>query len=306
MLFERIAAFVRGDSDESFGSLALDVYRCRYERDGSFRELCDRCGSKPESVTDWRRIPVVEVASLPTSASSGDEADAAGDALHRAVIDRSLPAACLGGLGRPPVLTLIPSGDEAPDPGLASLSERVLDAWAAPDSVAGHAGQRLQVATARGFLAARQRDGRPLLILATPGTLSQLLEALERRGLRFRLPPGSRVAAYGGAEPVGRDLPARLAEGLAVPPEGLVRVYGVPGLRSRFYAAHGLRGEPRPFRPPVWARVRVLDPEDGTEAPPSTAGSLAIFDLASPEAGGHVDTGSAAMAGEDGFRLVEP
>ena len=306
MLFERVAGFVRGDLEESFETLALEVFRHRYRLDAAFRELCDRRGSTPETVPGWRGIPVVEAASLPPPVASGDQAGPAAIALGRAVVDRSFPAICLEGLGRPPVLSLVPTGDEAHDPGLATLAERVLEAWAAPDSAAPIAGRRVEAAKARSFLAARQRDRRPTLILATPDTLAQLLETLERRGLRFRLPPGSRAVACGGAESVDPGLQARLAEGLDVGPDRLVGGYGVPGLRSRFYAGHRRDGEAQPFRLPPWARVRVLDPDTGAEVPPGTAGALTVCDLASPEAGSQVLTGDLATAGDDAFRLAAP
>ena len=47
----------------------------------------------------------------------------------------------------------------------------------------------------------------------------------------------------------------------------------------------------------------MLDPGAGTEAPSGITGSLAIFDLASPETGAQLLPGDAGAAGEDGFRL---
>ena len=47
MLSERIGAFIRGESDESFGELALAVFRWQYERSASLRALGGRNASNP-------------------------------------------------------------------------------------------------------------------------------------------------------------------------------------------------------------------------------------------------------------------
>jgi len=307
MLMERVAAFVRGRSGDSFEELALEVLRFQYERSAPFRDLCDERGETPERVSDWRDVPMM---SAPACASPGSrredkpvEEQPYRD-LHRTVIDHSFPAACLEGMGRPPVLSLIPAGEDPAEPGSVFMAEHVLRTWAAPDSRAALARRGVEVAKARGFLAARQRDRRPTLVLATSATLAQLLEALDRRGLLFRLPPGSRVVEADGRGSGSRQLLSRLAEGLAVPAEGVVREYGADGLTSRFYAGHSRQGEPRPFRPPPWARVRILDADTLAEAPAGTEGLISVFDLAGLGAAPHLLTGDLGIGGEDGFRLA--
>jgi hypothetical protein len=305
MPIERITALVRSASSETFDELALALFRFQYERNAGYRELCDRRGATPEVVADWRDVPTATAPpeASPEPQSEGATAEA-NRHLHRAVIDRSFAAAGLAGGERPPVLSLIPSGEESSDPGLGILADHVLRARAAPDSLVAAARRGVEAARARSFLGARQRDRRPTLILATTTTLGQLLDALERRGLRFRLPPGSRVVEAGRRGPSGGVPLARLVEGLGVPPEGVVHEYGVEGLVTRFYAGHGQRGEPRGFLPPPWARVRILDPETAGEQPAGAAGAIAIFDLASVGTVAHVLTGETGIAGEGGFRLA--
>ena len=305
MPLERIAAFIRGESDESFEELALAVFSFQYEQSAPFRALCDRREVRPEKVSDWRQVPAIPAPAVESSdaADSGRAEEHVYRDLHRAVIDHSFPAACLEGMRRPPVLSLLSSGEDAPDPGLGFMADHVLRAWAASDSVVAATGRGVEVAKARSFLAARQRDRRPTLVLATSAALEHLLEALDRRGLRFRLPPGSRVVTAGSPGPHRRELLTRLAAGLAVPPECVVREYGVKSLASRFYAGHSRQGEPRPFRPPPWTRVRILDSQTLAEAAPGTVGSIAVFDLASLGSAAHLLTGEVGVAGENGFHL---
>lgn len=310
MLAERVRAFVGGASSESFDELALELFRERYRRDEAFRALCEERQATPARTTDWREIPAVPVEGR-TGADPGQEGPAPGEGLspghlelRRAVIDRSFPGACLTGLGRPPVLSLIPTDTARAEPRLAMLADRVLEAWAAPTSATAVTRRGVEAAQARSFLAARQRDRQPTLILATTATLAQLLEALVRRGLRFRLPPGSRVVEAGGADHDGRELLGRLADGLALPPQETLLAWGAAGSPTLLYARRDRRSEPRPFRTPPWVRARVLDPRTRAELPAGDEGELALFDLAAPNGGASLLTGERAIAAGDGFRLT--
>lgn len=294
---QRIAAFIRGEPGAGFDELALEAFRSQVERNAAFRALCEERGAGPDRVAGWRDVPAVPVAALDAVAPAGRQPH---PELQRTVLDRSFPRAFLEGMGRPPVLSLI-AAPEGPGPGWDALADHVLRGWAAADSGTAARGRGIEAAKARSFLAARQRDRRPTLILGTSATLHGLLEALERRGLRFRLPPGSGVVEAGGPGTGGPERLARLAASLDVPAERVLRVYGVSGVTSLFYAGVSRRGEPQPFRPPAWTRVRVLDPRTLTETPAGARGSISIFDLANLEAPQHVLTGDLAIAGGEAF-----
>ncbi len=298
MPFERIAAFIRGDSGDSFDELALRVFRFHYERSAAFRALCDERGATPQGVAGWREVPALPAAA--PGAAPPDEPPFPADFL-RTVVDHSFPGAFLEAMGRPPALSLIPGG-EADGRRWGLLADHLLSSRAAPDSSLAARGSTVEAARARSFLAARQRDRRPTLVLGTSVTLTRLLEALDRRGLRFRLPPGSAVIEAGGRGP-GGELLAGLAEALDVLAERVLRVYGADGLGSYVFAGFRRDGQPRSFRPPPWTRVRVLEPVTLKEVPHGTEGRLAVFDLAAPGAP-HVLTADVATAGDVGFRLV--
>lgn len=305
MLTERIVAFVRGESSESFEELALAVFRHEYETIAAFRELCDERRATPERVSDWRQVPAVSTSPDPGLGHDREAPEEAPDGDLRSIaIDHSFPAACLENMGRPPVLSLISPDDAARATGPEFLAARVLRDWAAPENLVAVATRGVEAAKARSFLGARQRDRQPTLVLATSETLAQLLEAFDRRGLRFRLPPGSRVVEAGARLPGSPELLARLADGLALPAEGLVREYGTGALASRFYAGHSRTGKARPFQPPPWARVRILDADTMAEVSPGTVGSISVFDLASACRVAHQLTGDLGTAGADSFRLV--
>jgi hypothetical protein len=157
-------------------------------------------------------------------------------------------------------------------------------------------------------LGARQREGRPVLVFATSFALAQLLEALERRFLHFRLAPGSVVFDTGGykgrqQELSREDLLARIQTWLGVPPEQVVREYGMTELSSQCYTTTLLGGDPEVFVAPHWMRVRVLHPETLADQPPGEPGLIAVFDLANVGSVPHLLTEDIGVAKGEGFEL---
>ncbi|HSF41208.1 MAG TPA: hypothetical protein VLT87_15530, partial [Thermoanaerobaculia bacterium] len=97
---------------------------------------------------------------------------------------------------------------------------------------------------------------------------------------------------------------ARLGAWLGVPPEFVVREYGMTELTSQCYTRSLLGGDPDLFVAPHWVRVRVLDPETLAEVPAGTPGLLSVFDLANLGSAVHVLTEDLGVAEGDGFRLL--
>jgi len=189
------------------------------------------------------------------------------------------------------------------------MVDHALQQWGTDVSLTAFGSRGVDARLARSFLGARQRDRLPILILSTAFALVQLLEALERLDLRFRVPPGSAVFETGGYKGRSRMVPPtelarRLDERLALPAGSIVREYGMTELTSQFYTAAIRGGDPDLFRPPHWARVRVLDPETLQEAPPGTTGLICIFDLANLSSAIHLLTEDLGVAEEGGFRLL--
>ncbi len=326
MLVARIGRFIAAPDSDDFDALAREAFAFQFERVPPYRALCERSGVTPATLRDWRHSPLVPAiafksielhAAAPreTFRSSGTTGSLPSvhahpyPELYRAVIDATFPAACLPELARPPMLSLVPSRAQAPDSSLSFLLDHALRQWGAADSLTAVGPRGVAVAAARGFLAARQRDRRPTLILATAFALVQLLEALERLDLRFRLPPGSRLFETGGTKGRSREIPrpellASIRERLDVPASRVMREYGMTELTSHFYTRPLAGGDPDLFVAPEWTRVRVLDPATLVEAPAGTVGLLAVFDLANVGSALHVLTEDLGVAESDGFRLV--
>jgi len=322
----RVARWVRGDRSEAFDELAVAAFRFQAERVEPLRMLCARQGLDPASLRDWRQIPLVPTLgfkSLDLCAgeprevfrSSGTRGSGASvhrhpfPELYRDVIDATFPAALLPRIDPPPALSLVPSREQAPDSSLAFMVDHAMARWCGRPSVTAIGAGGVTTKIARSWLAGRQRDGRPALILATAFALAQLLEALERIDLRFRMPAGSRIFETGGFKgrrrELGRgDLLARIAERLAIAPRHVVREYGMTELTSHFYTRALDGGDPDLFVPPPWTRVRILSPETLAEAPAGSPGLIAVLDLANLGSALHVLTEDLGVAEADGFRLA--
>jgi hypothetical protein len=326
MLADRVAAFIRSPLEEEFDRLALEAFAFQYQRIEPYRRLCDRQGATPAAIDHWSAVPPVPAlafkslelaAAEPRETFRSSGTTGTGRSVHRhpfpdlyrLVIESTFPSALLEGGPAPVMLSLIPTREQAPDSSLSFMVDHVLDTWGAPDSVVAFGPQSVEARPTRSFLAARQRDRRPTLVLTTAFALVQLLESLTRLDLRFRLPPGSRIFETGGYKGRAREIDraellAQVQERLAVRPEAVVREYGMTELTSHFYTRALDGGDPDLFLPPAWTRARILDPETLEECPEGQTGLVCVFDLANIGSAVHLLTEDLGVAKGDGFRLV--
>ncbi len=334
MIVDRVTRFLTSPESESFEDLALASFVWQLERVEPYRRLCERRGVNPGTVTDWRQVPPVPTAafkSLTLAAapaveifrSSGTTSQQSGGEersvhhqpfpdLYRAVIDASFPRFCLpytGAAGRLPILSLIPARAQLPDSSLSFMADHILARWGSPESATAFGPRGVEAAPARSWAGARQREGRPLLVLATAFALAQWLDGLERLGLRFRLPAGSAVFETGGfkgrtTEVAREELLARLQTWAGVPAAAVVREYGMTELTSQCYTGSLLGEDPDLFLAPHWVRVRILDPETLEEVPAGTPGLICVFDLANLGSAVHLLTEDLGVAEGEGFRLL--
>jgi acyl-protein synthetase LuxE len=333
MLVERITCFLADPAGDSFEELALAAFAFQHEREEPYRRLCESRGVSPATVRDWREIPAVPALALKRLALHADEprlvfkssgttsSGVSGDApsvhyqpypdLYLQAIECSFPRYCLPHLRTPaPMLALVPTREQAPESSLSFMASHVLDEWGAADSCACFGERGVDVSRARSWLGARQREGRPALVFATSFALAQLVDALSRRFLHFRLAPGSVVFDTGGYKGRHRELSreellAQLHTWLGVPPEQVVREYGMTELSSQCYTSNvASGGDPEVFVAPHWMRVRVLHPETLAEQPPGERGLLTIFDLANLGSVPHLLTEDVGVADGEGFRLL--
>jgi hypothetical protein len=331
---DRIARFVQSSasspSPDTFEELALAAFAYQLEHIAPYRRLCAGRGVTPGTVTDWRQVPPVpaaafktlELAAAPAVETFRSSGTTAGEArsvhhhpfpdLYRTVIDASFPPYCLplfGAETRLPILSLIPSREQLPDSSLSFMADHILSRWGSPESATLFGPRGVDAPKVRSWASSRQREGRPVLVLTTALALAQWLDWLDRVDLRFRLPAGTVIFETGGfkgkeTEVTREGLLRRLLDRLNVPPEQVVREYGMTELTSQCYTRVLLGGDPDLFVTPPWMRVRLFDPATLEEGPAGTVGLISIFDLANVGSAVHLLTEDLGVAEGDGFRLL--
>lgn len=318
-LIQRISRFVEDPRSDGFEDLAREAFRFQFENIPPYRRLCEARGILPDDLSSWRQVPAVPVMAFKSLAlhaappkevfrSSGTTG---GDRsvhhhpfpdLYRRVIDASFPAFCLPAgdplAGRPPMLAFVPTRAQVPDSSLGFMIDHVLRTFGAEGSVHALGPGGVDLPAAQTWCESRIAEGRPVLVIATSFALVQWLDALAAEARTLPLPEGSTVFDTGGLKGKTRELSrAELLEALEsrlmIPPNRVVREYGMTELTSQLYT-ETLRGGSERFTGPHWVRAQVLDPVRSTPVPPGEPGLVAIFDLANVGSALHLltqDTG---------------
>ncbi len=326
-LRQRVERFIEDPGAEDFSTLAVDAFRFQYQHSEPYRRLCDSRGVAPDAVADWRDVPAVPTAaykSLDLSLDTGDGRDDREEApifrssgtrggqqersvhrhpfpgLYRHTVDVAFPHFCPLAAAKPAILALVPKRGDAPDSSLAFMVDHLMERFGGEGSAYAFGRRGADARTARSWIGARQRGGRPALLLATAFALADLLDGLEKMGLRFRLPAGSAVMVTGGYKGLRREvdgatLAARLGEYLGLPAAAILGEYGMTELTSQLYTGNLRRGAVSTdtgstglYHAPHWVRPLVVDPVSLEEAADGQEGLIAVVDLANFGSAVHV------------------
>lgn len=159
----------------------------------------------------------------------------------------------------------------------------------------------------------RKQEAKPLLLLGTAFSFVHLLDYLVEKGLRFKLPAGSRVMETGGYKNRSRIMPkaelhALITERLGVTRDNIICEYGMSELSSQAYDSNfhppiSIR-QPRVFHFPPWARAQIISPETGQVAAEGETGLIRILDLANVFSVAAIQTEDLGIRRGDGFELV--
>ncbi len=217
---------------------------------------------------------------------------------------------------------LAPSPEEAPDSSLSHMFGVALARWGTADSGWDVAGGQLDAPGLLEYLEQSCDAENPVALCGTSFAFVHLLDAMAARGARagrLELAAGSRIMETGGFKGRSREIPrdelyAALDDRLGVPERRIVNQYGMTELGSQFYdsvlqedfVAEPGAGIRRKLGPP-WARVRILDPETGTDAKPGAIGMIAIHDLANTGSVAAIltaDLGRFSDGGDEGFEVL--
>ncbi|MDX2052680.1 MAG: acyl-protein synthetase [Polyangiaceae bacterium] len=313
-LHRRVRAFARGESQESFDSLALELARFQAENIPGFANLVERSGSALDSAATIPAVPseafrLTRVAVHPPELdvvrfeTSGTSTEAKGvhpmrtTATYRA-LSTSFGREALMAEDAAVVVALAAEPGEPVPSSLMFMMRQFMEEF---DPAFGrHMGLHVDAPYERWLLSSAgvnlvelQRAcafaaqmGRPLLVLATSLALARCLEQLQGRS--FLLPEKSVVMHTGGPKKRGgelnlSELRTRAVEQLGLAAGQIVGEYGMTELSSQLYegtvrGAH-LSGPKGVFIPPRWLRVTPVDSITLEPVEPGGIGLARFMDL---------------------------
>jgi hypothetical protein len=336
------------DEDETrFDELARRIFAFQYRHCETYARFCDLKGVSPESVDSWRDIPAVPTGAFKEAAlrcfpeaktqkifrTSGTSGMRRGElyldtlAVYEAsllpTLQRYLLVESRRETKRWNLQILAPDVDEAADSSLSHMFSHLLETVGNAESAFHIRGGQLQHDALLAALERATANREAVVLCGTAFAFVHLLDALDERDgatAGLPLPPDSRIMETGGFKGRAREVPRDdlhrdLSSRFGIPESSIVNQYGMTELGSQFYDSVLADPDgPRRKLGPPWARVRVVDPEDGRELPAGEPGLLVVSDLANTgsiaaiqtaDLGRRVDATSRSRADHgDGFEVL--
>ncbi len=345
-LTDKILKLIGNGGDQPFNEplfdeLALAAFTLQYRANQPYRQFCDAQQATPESITNWRSIPAFPttafkdglVTSFPrqqavmAQLTSGTTANRRGqifrDECGRRLVfaaNRELTANWLfpdhPDAPQCRVLILAPSPQMAPSMGMAIGMEETRRLFGSPASrfLLGHGG--IDIRGLIDDLEEAEASGEPVALIGATGAFVYLLRACERRGISFRLPPGSRISDGGGYRGRFGDMARQeyydLAERhLSIGSDHCINVLGMAESASNYFENTlrdrllGIERGTRRMVPPPWCRIEVVSRDDLTPLPAGETGLLRHYDLANLPTVVAVQSDNLGVMNQDGsFRII--
>jgi hypothetical protein len=330
-LIEAVLAFMvqPGVTDDDFNALALRLFAHQYQHNLTFKKFCAQRGKTLRTVRSWHDIPAVPIngfkdltlsCQLPSPTdrvfmtSGTTRGDVKGRHVHPtlAVYDvsmtRNFRQRFMQGRERVCMGILFPDEVALPNSSLAHYLALALKDFGTPDSAYYLTAQGLQVEALCEALSQAQRSGEPMALLGASYSFVHLMDALQAKGLAFKLPAGSRVLDTGGFKGQSREVPmdqfyTQLSQVFGVARSDCINMYGMTELSTQFYDA-GNAVLPSVKSGPHWIRTRVIDPVSGQPVPRGEPGILVHCDLGNFNSVTSILTEDVGVEVEGGFLLL--
>jgi hypothetical protein len=311
--------------DKAFNDLALRLFAYQLRYNAPYARYCARLGFTPQSLPgSWEMIPAAPAPAFkeavlatfdPATAALAFETSGTTGArsgrhymetseLYDAALLAAFDRLVLGDGAQLRYFNLVPNPGERPASSLGYMMRRIAEqrgdgrtGWYLRDNA-------LLFDPFARDLAAACSEGQPVFITATAFALVHALDAMDEAGVRFALPPGSRVMETGGFKGRSRtvdraELYERTCASLGIGSNAIVAEYGMTELTSQYYDD----GATRQKIGPPWLRARVVGADRRTVAP-GFVGSLLHVDLANRSSCIAVQTEDLGLLRENGFVLL--
>ncbi len=277
--------------DAAFNALALRLFAHQFAHNAPYRRLCERRGRTPPAVSHWRQIPSVPIGAfkeLTLACAPPEQAVAvfmtSGTTrpeqrgkhylttleLYDASMRPNFAAHVLPDGARFPLLVLYPSPALQPHSSLSHYLAVAMESFGGAGSGWFVGEKGLDGAALTDALREAEAMGRPVGLLGASFAFVHFLDYCAERGLRFHLPPASRIMDTGGFKGRSREVGRQALSGLFGEVFGIadthcVNMYGMTEFSVQFYTVTLRRlaaGQPPAHftAGPPWSRTRIIDP----------------------------------------------
>lgn len=315
-LDQKITDFIRKGTDfkddGGFNRLALEVFGLQFQFIPLYRRYCERRGMTPEKISSWEEIPtlptdvfkVAELSMFPsqivrtfmTSGTTRHEErgkvgyDEGGLRLMDATIEEAASSFLFPDRVKTKILILAPPPDMAPHMVMAYGMNRLKDYFGLPQSRFLVSREGFEVGTLIKELRSSEEEGIPVTLCGGSFGFVNFFDYCRQKGLRFKLPSGSRTLDAGGFKGRSREVQReefveQCGEILGIRKEYSINLLGMTEIGSQFYDStlrdfqKGLHASGAKINPP-WTKTVVVDPDTLEPLPDGETGLLKHVDLA--------------------------
>lgn len=321
-----------------FNRLALKEFEFQFNANKIYREYCEKQGVIPDTVKNWWDIPAIPtkafkqqvIASFPLQEAelalltSGTSDPNMRGKIYRdksslEMILRSnyllTKAYLFPDVGKMRILLLVPSPKVAPAMAMAFGLEQVKKEFGTEDS--------LYLITPNGFetdflieaLRQSEQTGQPVALIGATSGYVHFFNSCRERGIKFKLPPGSRLCDGGGYQGTfgecSRDEFYMLCEKFfGLPREFCINTLGMSESGTNYFdntLRRHLQGEPAGERYKVtlpWTRTIAVGPRTGKRMPLGEIGLLRHYDLTNRATVIAVQTDNLGYETDGGFEII--
>ncbi|VAX28648.1 hypothetical protein MNBD_NITROSPIRAE01-808 [hydrothermal vent metagenome] len=320
-----IAASPKTASEAEFNRLALLLFEYQHTHNAPYRKFCLSKKIAPGDVKHWHEIPALPVLAFKWAQitcrpketparifySSGTSRQERSQ--HRLFDLVTARAAILAHFKRHllpdhdqmRMIMLTPPPEEAPNASLSYMMSVLCELFGTSESSYYIQNDTLQNTQ---LVSALASAGEPLMLLGTSFSFVHFIDYCEKKGIRLKLPIGSRLMDTGGFKGKSREVPQAWIYEMAekhwgILPEYCINEYGMSELISQFYDGIAGIAAPRIYVAPPQLKTRVLSPETLAPLPDGEIGLLAHTDLANIDSVATILTEDLGRKTEGGFLL---
>jgi hypothetical protein len=294
-------------TEDRFNELSLRLFRFQFEKNLPFQKYCRKRGVLPDGIASWEEIPavpttafkVIPLATFPVeraakvfkTSGTTDQArpgtvylDEAGLRIFQASCRRIIEEYFFPEGDKVHGLLLAPSPEIAPTMHLAYAIATCMEGHTLEASRFLVKADGLDLEALVGGLKRSEAAGEPVSLAGATYGFVRFLDGCRAKGLRFRLPAGTRLIHGGGYKGRSREMSkpdflALVTEVLGIPREFIVDCLGLSEVSALFpenvYRNHVRCIDEPVFKPhSPWTRTMAVHPETLERLPKGEAGLL--------------------------------